>query len=61
MTKIREKWKMPGENRGDRTSRAKLGAIFVRRKDHTLHSGNVPKISDSTNFFGATITLPSLM
>jgi hypothetical protein len=38
MTKIREKWKMPGGNRGDRTSRAKVGGwdIFFEKGPHIV-------------------------
>jgi len=46
MTKIRKQRKMPGENRGDGSSRAKVGVwdSFLK-KGHTLYRSNVFKIS----------------
>ena len=42
MTKIRKQWKMPGGNRGDRSSRAKAGGWDIcSEKGHTLYCSNV--------------------
>ena len=51
-TKIRKQWKMPGGNRGDRSTRAKAGGwvsfFFLKKRGHTLYCSNLLKISVPT-------------
>ena len=56
MTKIRKRWKMPGGNRGDRSSRAKAGGWDIcSEKGHTLYCSNVLKVTVRTSCINTAI------